>query len=45
VESEAGKVDSAIGMLRQALQMSPGDPEIAAMLGRLAFRDRSTPPK
>jgi hypothetical protein len=45
VESEAGKVDIAIGMLRQALQMSPGDPEIAALLGRLAFRDRSGPQK
>jgi hypothetical protein len=39
-ESEAGKVDVAIGMLRQALQLSPGDPEIAALLGRLAFRQK-----
>jgi hypothetical protein len=38
LEAEAGQVDAAIGLLRQALQLSPGDPEIAAMLGRLAFR-------
>lgn len=41
IEAEAGKVDSAIGMLRKALHIAPGDPEIAALLGRLAFRDRS----
>jgi hypothetical protein len=45
LEAEAGRVDAAIGMLRQALQMSPGDPEIAALLGRLAFRDRTVPKK
>jgi len=44
-ESEAGKIDTAIGLLRQALQLAPGDPEIAALLGRLAFRDRSAPEK
>jgi hypothetical protein len=43
LEAEAGQVESAIGLLRQALQLSPGDPEIAAMLGRLAFRDRPVP--
>ena len=45
LESEAGRVDAAIGLLRQALQLAPGDPEIAALLGRLAFRDRSSPQK
>jgi hypothetical protein len=38
-------VDSAIATLRSALHLSPGDPEIAALLGQLAFRDRSTPEK
>jgi len=42
LDAEAGKIDSAIPLLRQALQLAPGDPEIAALLGRLAFRDRST---
>lgn len=41
--AEGGKVDAAIGLLRQALRLAPGDPEIAAMLGRLAFRDPSAP--
>jgi hypothetical protein len=45
LEAEAGKVEAAIGMLRQALQLAPGDPEIAAFLGRLAFRDRAAPKK
>jgi hypothetical protein len=45
IEAEAGKVDAAIGMLRQALHLAPGDPEIAALLGRLAFRDRAAPQK
>jgi hypothetical protein len=45
LEAEAGKVDGAIAMLRQALHLSPGDPEIAALLGKLAFRDRSKPLK
>jgi len=45
LDAEAGKVDSAIGQLRKALHLSPGDPEIAALLGRLAFRDRSAPQK
>jgi hypothetical protein len=45
LQAEAGKVDAAIGLLRQALQLAPGDPEIAAMLGRLAFRDPSAPHK
>ncbi|MGB8930651.1 MAG: PilZ domain-containing protein [Anaeromyxobacteraceae bacterium] len=44
-EADAGKVEAAIALLRQALQLSPGDPEIAALLGRLAFRDRSVPRK
>lgn len=45
LEAEAGKVEAAIGMLRQALQIAPGDPEIAALLGKLAFRDRAAPKK
>lgn len=43
LEAEAGKIEAAIGMLRQALQLAPGDPEIAALLGKLAFRDRAAP--
>jgi Flp pilus assembly protein TadD len=45
LDAEAGKVDSAIALLRHALQLAPGDPEIAALLGRLAFRDRNLPQK
>jgi hypothetical protein len=40
LDAEAGKVDQAIALLRQALALSPGDPEIAAALGKLAFRNR-----
>jgi hypothetical protein len=35
-----GEISTAIGLLRRALQMSPRDPEISALLGQLAFRDR-----
>jgi hypothetical protein len=45
LDAEAGKIEAAIGQLRQALQLSPGDPEIAALLGKLAFRDRTGPQK
>lgn len=45
VDAEAGRIDAAIALLREALQLSPGDPEIAALLGKLAFRDRNLPQK
>jgi hypothetical protein len=35
-----GEISTAIGLLRRALQLSPRDPEISALLGQLAFRDR-----
>lgn len=35
-----GEVSTAIGLLRRGLQLSPRDPEISALLGKLAFRDR-----
>jgi len=35
-----GEISTAIGLLRRALQLSPRDPEISALLGKLAFRDR-----
>ncbi len=36
----ARNVNGAIALLRSALAQAPGDPEIAEVLGRLAFRDR-----
>ncbi|MFL5300376.1 MAG: PilZ domain-containing protein [Anaeromyxobacteraceae bacterium] len=37
----AGRIhDQAIPLLRRALSIAPRDPEIAAMLGELAFKDR-----
>ncbi len=39
-EIRAGQVNGAIALLRQALAQAPGDPEIAATLGKLAFGDR-----
>ncbi len=36
----SGNVNGAIALLRTALAQAPGDPEIAEILGRLAFRDR-----
>lgn len=36
----AGNVNGAIALLRSALALAPGDPDIAEVLGRLAFRDR-----
>jgi hypothetical protein len=39
-----GEISTAIGLLRRALQLSPRDPEISALLGQLAFRDRQVIP-
>lgn len=39
-EIENGNVTGAIALLREALAHSPGDAEIAAALGKLAFKDR-----
>lgn len=38
----AGNVNGAIALLRRALSLAPGDPEIAEVLGKLAFRGRGT---
>jgi len=35
-----GGTNRAIALLRRALALAPGDPEIAAQLGKLAFKDR-----
>jgi hypothetical protein len=40
-----GEISTAIGLLRRGLQLSPRDPEISALLGELAFRDRQVGPK
>jgi hypothetical protein len=40
-ELQAGSVNGAIALLRRALAFAPGDPEIAAALGKLAFKDRA----
>jgi hypothetical protein len=39
-EFAAGNVNGAIALLRRALALAPGDPEIADVLGKLAFRER-----
>ncbi len=39
-EFKAGNVNGAIALLRRALALAPGDPEIAEVLGKLAFRNR-----
>ncbi len=39
-EMHAGNANSALSLLRRALQLAPGDPEIAEALGKLAFKDR-----
>jgi hypothetical protein len=39
-EIELGNVNGALALLREALSYAPGDAEIAAALGRLAFKDR-----
>jgi hypothetical protein len=36
-----GGTNRAIALLRRALALAPGDPEIAAQLGKLAFKDRT----
>jgi hypothetical protein len=36
----SGSVHDAIALLRKALHLAPGDPEIAQTLGKLAFKDR-----
>ena len=41
-EIAAGHVNGAITLLRGALALSPGDPEIAETLGKLAFKDRGS---
>lgn len=41
-ELAAGRVHGAIALLRRALSLAPGDPEIAGVLGRLAFDGRRT---
>jgi hypothetical protein len=38
--AEANDVGAAIELLRRALKFAPGDPEIASLLGEMAFRDR-----
>lgn len=43
-ELAAGSVNGAIALLRRALQLAPGDPEIAQALGKLAFKDRQGGP-
>lgn len=43
-ETAAGNVQSAMEWLRAALQLAPGDAEIAAELGALAFRGRPRQP-
>jgi hypothetical protein len=39
-EFSAGNVNGAIALLRRALALAPGDPEIADVLGKLAFGER-----
>jgi hypothetical protein len=41
-EIGAGRVNGALALLRRALALAPGDPEIAGTLGQLAFKDRVT---
>jgi hypothetical protein len=38
--ADQGQLHMAIGLLRRALLLAPRDPEIAALLGKLAFRGR-----
>jgi hypothetical protein len=40
-EIAAGRVAGALALLRRALALAPGDREIAAELGKLAFKDRT----
>jgi hypothetical protein len=41
-EFRAGNLNGAIALLRRALALAPGDPEIAEVLGKFAFQDRTT---
>lgn len=41
-EMGAGRVNGALALLRRALLLAPGDPEIAGVLGQLAFRGGAT---
>jgi hypothetical protein len=40
-ELAQGSVNGALSLLRRALALAPGDPEIADVLGKLAFKDRT----
>ncbi len=40
VEIAAGNFVGALALLRRALRLSPGDPEISEALGRLTFKER-----
>ncbi len=40
-EIRVSNVNGAIALLREALALAPGDPEIAQQLGQLAFKDRA----
>jgi hypothetical protein len=40
LELSQNLTNRAIASLRRALALAPGDPEIAAQLGKLAFKDR-----
>jgi hypothetical protein len=39
-QSERGDVSGAVSLLRRALALAPGDPEIAEALGKLPLKDR-----
>lgn len=41
-ETAAGRLNGALALLRRALALAPGDPEIAGELGKLAFKDGAT---
>ncbi len=41
-EIEAGNASGALALLRRALHLCPGDPEIGEALGKLAFKDRDS---
>lgn len=41
-EIGVGHLNGALALLRRALALAPGDPEIAGALGQLAFKDRAT---
>jgi len=39
-EIDAGRPSAGLSLLRRALSLAPGDPDIAAVIGKLAFLDR-----